>query len=187
MALITGSTKTDWSTVPLQPIDVHQQISEFATRLDQAITEFNNKTVTVRSDTSTLLSFTLSNGATATVRGSGFFSNDAVVKSFEYSDPATHEIVRFTGTIAVHTENDISTVNSITVNSLTVQTSGFQATIIGNKITVVQDGVKTHDNVEVASGTGGELDNQYDQPGPIFLQGDHGTVWFRNIQIKELK
>ncbi|MCL4787092.1 MAG: DUF1080 domain-containing protein, partial [Verrucomicrobia bacterium] len=62
-----------------------------------------------------------------------------------------------------------------------------EATIIGNKITVIQNGVKIHDNVEVTRGTGGELDNKYDQPGPIFLQGDHGTVWFRNMRIKELK
>jgi hypothetical protein len=61
-----------------------------------------------------------------------------------------------------------------------------EATIIGNRITVIHNGVKTHDNVAVNRGTGGELDNQYDQPGPILLQGDHGTVWFRNIRIKEL-
>ncbi len=62
-----------------------------------------------------------------------------------------------------------------------------EATIIGNKITVIQNGVKIHDNVEVTKGTGGELDNNHDQPGPIFLQGDHGTVSFRNVRIKELK
>ena len=62
-----------------------------------------------------------------------------------------------------------------------------EATIIGNKVTVIHNGVKTHDNVECLKGTGGQLDNNIDQPGPIFLQGDHGTVSFRNIQIKELK
>ena len=62
-----------------------------------------------------------------------------------------------------------------------------EATIIGNKITVVLNGVKIHDNVECSKPTGGELDNQVDQPGPILLQGDHGTVWFRNMRIKELK
>jgi len=62
-----------------------------------------------------------------------------------------------------------------------------EATIIDNKITVIQNGVKIHDNVEVTKGTGGELDNNQDQPGPLFLQGDHGTVSFRNIRIKELK
>lgn len=62
-----------------------------------------------------------------------------------------------------------------------------EATIIGDKITVVLNGVKIHDNVECRKGTGGQLDNDVDQPGPIFLQGDHGTVCFRNLRIKELK
>ena len=62
-----------------------------------------------------------------------------------------------------------------------------EATMIGDKITVVQNGVRIHDNVECRKATGSEIDNKVDQPGPIFLQGDHGTVWFRNIQIKELK
>jgi hypothetical protein len=62
-----------------------------------------------------------------------------------------------------------------------------EATIIGNKITVVLNGVKIHDNVECNKATGSELDNKVDQPGSIFLQGDHGTVSFRNLQIKVLK
>ena len=62
-----------------------------------------------------------------------------------------------------------------------------EATIIGNRITLVLNGVKVHDNVECSKPTGGELDNKVNEPGPILLQGDHGTVWFRNIQIKELK
>jgi hypothetical protein len=62
-----------------------------------------------------------------------------------------------------------------------------EATIIGNRITVVMNGVKIHDNVECNRPTGGELDNKVDQPGPILLQGDHGTVSFRNIVIKVFK
>jgi hypothetical protein len=61
-----------------------------------------------------------------------------------------------------------------------------EATIVGNKITVIQNGVKIHDNVECKVATGSEIDNKIDQPGPIFLQGDHGTVSFRNIYIKQL-
>jgi len=61
-----------------------------------------------------------------------------------------------------------------------------EATIVGDRVTVIMNGVKIHDNVECTRATGGELDNKLDQPGPIFLQGDHGTVSFRNIRIKEL-
>ncbi len=61
-----------------------------------------------------------------------------------------------------------------------------EATIVGNRITVVMNGVKIHDNVECNKATGSEIDNKVTEPGPIFLQGDHGTVSFRNIRIKEL-
>jgi Domain of Unknown Function (DUF1080) len=62
-----------------------------------------------------------------------------------------------------------------------------EATIIGSKITVIMNGVKIHDNVECNKATGSELDNKVGEPGSIFLQGDHGTVSFRNLQIKVLK
>ena len=61
-----------------------------------------------------------------------------------------------------------------------------EATIIGNKISVTLNGKKIHDNVECKKATGSEIDNKINEPGPIFLQGDHGTVSFRNIEIKEL-
>jgi type 1 glutamine amidotransferase len=61
-----------------------------------------------------------------------------------------------------------------------------QATIQGNKVSVILNGVKIQDNVEVKA-TGGALDDNIDQAGPIMLQGDHGVVAFRNIRIKELK
>ncbi len=61
-----------------------------------------------------------------------------------------------------------------------------EATIIGHRITVTLNGVKIHDNFLCDRPTGGELDNKVDEPGPILLQGNHGTVSFRNIRIKEL-
>lgn len=62
-----------------------------------------------------------------------------------------------------------------------------QTTIRGNKVSVILNGVKIHDEVEVNKATGGELDQNIDQPGPIMLQGDHGAIAFRNIRIKPLK
>lgn len=61
-----------------------------------------------------------------------------------------------------------------------------EATIIGNKITVILNGKKIHDNVACDRATGSEIDGKVKEPGPIFLQGDHGTVWFRNLEIKDL-
>src|SRR5262245_23169585 len=62
-----------------------------------------------------------------------------------------------------------------------------EATMIGNKITVTLNGQKIHDNLECDKATGSEIDNKVKEPCPIFLQGDHGTVSFRNIRIKEIK
>ena len=62
-----------------------------------------------------------------------------------------------------------------------------EATIVGNKITVIHNGKKVHDNVECTKATGSEIDNKINEPGPLFLQGDHGIVHFRKIEIKELK
>ena len=61
-----------------------------------------------------------------------------------------------------------------------------EATIIGNKITVILNGKKIHDNVECDRATGSELDGNVKEPGSFFLQGDHGTVSFRNLTVKEL-
>ena len=61
-----------------------------------------------------------------------------------------------------------------------------EATIIGDKVSVTLNGKKIHDNVRVERATGSEIDNKVNEPGPIFLQGDHGVVSFRKIEIKEL-
>ena len=61
-----------------------------------------------------------------------------------------------------------------------------EATMIDDKVTVTLNGKKIHDNVTVERATGSELDAKVNEPGPFFLQGDHGTVSFRNIRVKEL-
>jgi len=61
-----------------------------------------------------------------------------------------------------------------------------EATMIGNKITVILNGQKIHDQVQCDVATGSELDKNVLEPGPFFLQGDHGAVSFRKIEVKEL-
>jgi len=61
-----------------------------------------------------------------------------------------------------------------------------EVTLVGNKATVILNGVKIHDNVTIDKPTGGELDNKVNEPGPFFLQGDHGAIAFRNVRVKVL-
>lgn len=61
-----------------------------------------------------------------------------------------------------------------------------EATIRGNRVSVTLNGTKIIDDVEIERPTGGELDQNVNDPGPIMLQGDHGSVAFRRIRIKSL-
>lgn len=62
-----------------------------------------------------------------------------------------------------------------------------EATVRGNHVTVLLNGVKIHDHILIEHPTGGQVDNNIGTPGPILLQGNHGAVAFRNIRIRELK
>jgi hypothetical protein len=62
--------------------------------------------------------------------------------------------------------------------------TAFDITLVGRRVTVVRDGTVYHDNVEIPGPTGGALDSNEAEPGPIFLQGDHhGVIRYRNITI----
>lgn len=59
----------------------------------------------------------------------------------------------------------------------------FDITLIGRLVTVVANGKMVICNREIPGITGGALDSAEGAPGPIFLQGDHGPVEFRNIVL----
>jgi hypothetical protein len=60
----------------------------------------------------------------------------------------------------------------------------YDITLIGRRITVVQNGQTTIDNKEIPGITGGALDSHEELPGPIYLQGtEKGHVLFRSIVI----
>jgi len=61
----------------------------------------------------------------------------------------------------------------------------FDVTLVGRRITVVRDGVKTIDNQEIPGPTGGALDSNEGDPGPFYIQGDHtGGLRYRNMTIQ---
>jgi hypothetical protein len=59
----------------------------------------------------------------------------------------------------------------------------MDATIVGNKVTVVWNGQKVHDNATLEAITGGALDAAETEPGPIMIQGDHEKVTYRRVTI----
>lgn len=64
----------------------------------------------------------------------------------------------------------------------------FDITLIGRRVTVVQNGKTIIDKQEIPGITGGAVDSQEGAPGPIYLQGsEKGHVAFRNIVITPAK
>ncbi len=59
----------------------------------------------------------------------------------------------------------------------------FDITLIGRRVTVVLNGRTIIADQTIPGITGGALDSDEGMPGPIFLQGDHGPVAYRNIVI----
>jgi hypothetical protein len=63
----------------------------------------------------------------------------------------------------------------------------FDITLLGRFVTVAQNGQVIIDNQEIPGITGGALDSHEELPGPIYLQGDHGGIAFRNIILTPIK
>ncbi len=63
----------------------------------------------------------------------------------------------------------------------------YDITLIGRMVTVSVNGKKVICNEEIPGITGGALDSDEGAPGPIYLQGDHGPIEYRNIIITPAK
>jgi len=59
-------------------------------------------------------------------------------------------------------------------------------TLCKRHLTVKLNGKTIIDNQPVKGVTGGALTSDEFSPGPIFLQGDHGKVSYRNIVLKPI-
>ena len=73
---------------------------------------------------------------------------------------------------------------SVEMRRIPGQWESFDVTLVGRTVTVVRDGVTIFDKQEIRGTTGGALDSNEGEPGPIYLQGDHtGGLEFRNITV----
>ncbi|WP_026898230.1 3-keto-disaccharide hydrolase [Daejeonella oryzae] len=59
----------------------------------------------------------------------------------------------------------------------------YDITLIGRMVTVVVNGKTVISNQEIPGITGGALNSNEAEPGPIYIQGDHGPIEFRKIVI----
>ena len=59
----------------------------------------------------------------------------------------------------------------------------YDITLIGRMVTVVANGKTVICNREIPGITGGAINSNEGEPGPILLQGDHGPIDYRNIVI----
>ncbi len=60
----------------------------------------------------------------------------------------------------------------------------YDITLVGRYVTLAVNGVTIVDNQEIPCITGGALDSNEGEPGPIYFQGDHtGGIRYRNITI----
>lgn len=60
-------------------------------------------------------------------------------------------------------------------------------TLVDRHVTVVLNGDKVIDNQPVLGCTGGALNSDATQPGPIYLQGDHTSSQYRNIVLRPVR
>jgi Domain of Unknown Function (DUF1080) len=60
----------------------------------------------------------------------------------------------------------------------------FDLTLVNRHVTVILNGVKIIDNQPLLGCTGGALWSDQFRPGPIYLQGDHTGIEYRNIVLK---
>jgi Domain of Unknown Function (DUF1080). len=59
----------------------------------------------------------------------------------------------------------------------------YDISLVGRMVNIVANGKTIICNQEIPGITGGALDSREGEPGPIYLQGDHGPIEYRNIII----
>ena len=59
----------------------------------------------------------------------------------------------------------------------------FDITLCDRHVTVILNGIKIIDNQPVYGPTGGAMKSDVFTPGPLYLQGDHGKVDYRNLVL----
>jgi hypothetical protein len=59
----------------------------------------------------------------------------------------------------------------------------YDITLCDRHVTVILNGIKIIDNKPIFGPTGGAMKSDVNTPGPLYLQGDHGKVEYRNLVL----
>lgn len=75
----------------------------------------------------------------------------------------------------------------LTPNQMAAQPAGewqtYDITLIGNRVSIVANGKAIITDQIIPGITGGAIDSHEGEPGPFFIQGDHGPVEFRKFVV----
>lgn len=63
----------------------------------------------------------------------------------------------------------------------------YDITLIGRRLSIVANGIPIINDQLIPGITGGALDNNEAAPGPLLIQGDHGAIEFRKIEITPME
>ena len=79
----------------------------------------------------------------------------------------------------------------LTPNEMVAEDPGvwqsYDITLRGRMVTIVANNKTVIWNQAIPGITGGAIDSKEGEPGPIYLQGDHGPIEFRNIILTPMK
>lgn len=62
----------------------------------------------------------------------------------------------------------------------------FDITLIGRRVTIVANGSTIINDQIIPGITGGAINSKEGEPGPFFIQGDHGAIELRNITVSTI-
>ena len=79
------------------------------------------------------------------------------------------------------------TVPSVSASKAAGEWQRFDVTIVANRVTVVLNGTRIIDDGVIPGITGGALDANEAEPGPIMIQGDHGKIEIRKVTVTPLE
>ncbi|WPU93199.1 DUF1080 domain-containing protein [Mucilaginibacter sabulilitoris] len=63
------------------------------------------------------------------------------------------------------------------------QWQSYDITLVGRLVTIIANGTMVICRQEIPGITGGAINSQEGEPGPLLIQGDHGPIDYRNIVI----